>query len=67
MNATLEPKKIGALSTVSTDVGDVSHVVPTAQFFLAWSLWVLHFIHGNGVPMEIALMQMKGLSMQLKF
>lgn len=35
INVTLEPKSIGNLSMVSTDVGDVSQVIPTVQFFLA--------------------------------
>lgn len=31
----LEKKSIGNKSMVSTDVGDISHIMPTAQFFLA--------------------------------
>lgn len=31
----LEPMSVGNFSTISTDVGNVSHQTPTAQFFLA--------------------------------
>jgi len=49
----------GKVLPISTEVGDVSHIVPTAQFNICASRWVQLRIHGRSLRLQVRALDIR--------